>query len=233
MHCRRVRSYLSAYSNDELTGTILRDVREHLSGCRECRSEEAIYRSMRLATRQLPARHLGVDFNSQILDRVAKERFAETRTQAYMPKASPSFVWRRLVPAVVSVCAIAIVAISLVNALGDKSPDGAQQIAGVNVGANDDYLRVHPLDNRTARLNPQWSLNNHLAQTDRMVRLTSSMTQTPEFDRRGALAGNQTELMFRDSRDPNTIYYYRVRPVGREVNQTVTNASYKESDKVY
>jgi hypothetical protein len=188
---------------------------------------------MRLATRQLPGRYLGADFNPRILDRVAKERFAETRTQAYMPKAAPSFVWRRLVPAVVSVFAVAVVAISLVSFPGGKPHDGSQSADGVDLSKNDEYLRVHPLENRIAQLNPQWSLNNHLAQTDRMARVTNSMTQTAGFERRGALTGIQAEFLFRDSRNPNTIYYYRVRPVIRVDNQTVTNASYKESDKVY
>jgi hypothetical protein len=188
---------------------------------------------MRLATRQLPGRHLGVDFNPRILDRVAKERFAETRTQAYMPKAAPSFVWRRLVPAVVSVFAVAVVAISLVGLPSGKSKDGLRLAEGVNIGENDDYITAHPRADRIAHLNPQWSLNNHLAQTDRMARVTNSMTQTAGFERRGALTGIQAEFLFRDSRNPNTIYYYRVRPVIRVDNQTATNASYKESDKVY
>jgi len=233
MHCRRVRSFLSAYSNDELTGAVLRDVRGHLSGCRECRNEEAVYRTMRLANRHLPGRHLGADFNSRILDLVAKERFAETRTQAYMPKAVPSIVWRRVIPAVVSVCAVVIVAVSLVGFPGYKSQNGSQTATGVDVSKNNEYLSVQPKDVRIDQLNPQWSLNHQLAQTDRFDLLTSSMTQTTGFERHRAFAGNPFEFLFRDSRDLNSIYFNQTRPVGRGDSQTVTNASYKESDKTY
>ena len=43
MRCRRTRSFLSAYSNDELTGRQKRAVAEHLAECAECRREEAVY----------------------------------------------------------------------------------------------------------------------------------------------------------------------------------------------
>jgi hypothetical protein len=231
MHCRKVRSYLSAYSNDELTGAVLREVRGHLANCRECRSEEAVYRSVRLAARQLPGRHIGADFNARILDRIAKERFAETRTRAYLPKPAPSMVWRRVVPVVSSVFVVALLAVGVAKFSGGSTPNtsGAGQI--VDIGKNDDYLTAQP-----ANLNREWSLNNHMAQSDRMSALTTSMTQTAGFEPSGSLAGvqsGQSGIWFRDSRHPYTIYFYRVRPVIRFENQSVTNASYKESDKVY
>lgn len=226
MHCRRVRSYLSAFSNDELTGAVLHQVREHLSNCRECRAEEAVYRSVRLATKQLPSRHLSADFNARILDRVAKERFAETRNRAYLPKAAPSVVWRRLVPVLSSAAVIALVAIG-VSQFKSGSGAGTVPAPTVNVAQNNDYLTVQPL----AR---DWSFDSHVAQTDRMSSLTSSMTQP--FDRSASLAGSHSStngVWMRDPRLPGMIFLYRVRPVVRTNNSTAVNASYKESDKVY
>ena len=227
MHCRRVRSYLSAFSNDELTGAVLREVREHLSNCRECRSEEAVYRSVRLATKQLPSRHLSADFNARILDRVAKERFAETRNKAYLPKAAPSILWRRLVPVLSSAAVIALVAIGVAQFKTSNGSNLASLPAPVEIGQINDYLTVQPL----AR---DWSLDNHLAQTDRISNLTSSMTQP--FDRSASLAGSRSStngVWVRDPRLPGMIFLYRVRPVVRTNNSTAVNASYKESDKVY
>lgn len=231
MHCRRVRSYLSAYSNDELNGAVLREVREHLSNCRECRSEEAVYRSVRLAARQLPAAHVGADFNARILDRVARERFAETRTKAYLPKPAPSIIWRRLVPVVSSVFVVALMAIGVAKFTGTPAVDTTSGSQAVDIGKNDDYLTAQPVN-----LNRDWTLNNHLAQSDRMSALTTSMTQASGFEPSGSLAGaqnGQTGIWFRDSRYPGTIYFYRVRPVDRVGHQSISNASYKESDKVY
>lgn len=226
MHCRRVRSYLSAFSNDELTGAVLREVREHLATCRECRSEEAIYRTVRLATRQLPSRHIGADFNAKILDRVARERFAETRTKAYLPKAAPSMVWRRLVPVLSSVAVIALVAIGVAQ-YTPAPQESTGTSAAVDIGKNDDYLTVQPMSR-------DWRLDSHLAQSDRITNLTTSMTQP--FNPANSLAGTRTGnsgVWIRDPRMPGMIYLYRVRPVIRMENPTATNASYKESDKVY
>ncbi len=227
MHCRRVRSYLSAFSNDELTGAVLREVREHLATCRECRSEEAIYRSVRLATHQMPNRHLSADFNAKILNRVANERFAETRAKAYLPKAAPTFVWRRLVPVLSSVAVIALVAIGV--AQYTPSPNKTNGgTASVDIGKNDDYLTVQPMSR-------DWRLDNHLAQSDRITNLTTSMTQP--FDPSASLAGNRSGNSGVWVRGPRMqggyIYLYRVRPVIRMDNPTATNASYKESDRVY
>jgi len=216
-----------------LTGAILRDVREHLSTCRECRNEEAVYRSMRLATKQVSENHLSRDFNTRLMDRLAQERFAETRSKAYLPKPAPLLQWRRLVPAVVSVVAIALVAVSFSQFSG--SPIAQGPVAAVSVGENDDYLTAQPLRDRneTAQLKPEWSLNGHMAQTDRLSRLTSSMTQRSGFDNSAESGGFQPIAILRPGHQPFVLYFYRVKPVIKTYDQTGTDASYKESDRVY
>jgi hypothetical protein len=186
---------------------------------------------VRLAARQLPSGHVGADFNARILDRVARERFAETRTRAYLPKPAPSIIWRRLVPVVSSVFVVALMAVGVAKFTGSPVGDTSSGGQVVDIGKNDDYLTAQPV-----RLNRDWTLNNHLAQSDRMSALTSSMTQATGFEPSGSFAGVQTGesgIWFRNSRQPGTIYYFRVRPVIRYDNQSISNASYKESDKVY
>jgi hypothetical protein len=201
-------------------------VREHLATCRECRSEEAVYRSVRLTTRQLPSHHLSADFNAKILNRIANERFAETRTKAFMPKAAPSFVWRRLVPVLSSVAVIALVAIGVAQYTPNQQETAGSAVA-VDLGRNDDYLTAQPLPR-------DWRLDSHLAQSDRITSLTTSMTQP--FDPSASLAGTRSGnsgVWMRDPRMPGMIYFYRIGPSIRIDNSAAVNASYKESDKVY
>ncbi len=58
---------------------------------------------------------VSADFNNQLMERIANERFAETRakahTKAFLPQSAPRFAFRRLVPALVSVSAVAALAI--------------------------------------------------------------------------------------------------------------------------
>ncbi len=223
MHCRRVRSYLSAFSNDELTGALLRDVREHLSTCPDCRREEAVYRSMRLTTKQMQSRQLSSDFNSRLIDRLAQERFAETRTRAYLPKPAPWLLWRKLVPMAVSVVAVALMAVNLLQVPDDNHPN--KKVPPVSIAQNDDYLTAMPLKR-------DWTLNNQLAQTDRLSRLTNSLTQPAGFSGEEFASQAQPGLVFRDGR-PYLVFIYPVPPVIRVYDQSGRNVADKENDKVY
>ncbi|MBI5266862.1 MAG: zf-HC2 domain-containing protein [candidate division Zixibacteria bacterium] len=232
MHCRRVRSYLSAFSNDELIGALLREVREHLATCPECRREEAVYRSIRLSARQFSDGHVKPDFNTRLMDRLAQERFAETRTKAYLPHRAPR-IWWRLAPVAVSAVAVLLVAISFIKSPDDqntpKPPDFAQ------TGQDNSYLTVQPRGNpnMTANLKPDWSLNNHMAQSDRLSRLTNSMTEASAFSDQDMIRRLQPGLVIQNGQ-PYLVFFYREQPVIRVYDQPgSTNAAYKESDRVY
>ena len=232
MHCRRVRSYLSAFSNDELTGALLREVREHLSACPDCRREEAVYRSIRLSTRQISTRHVLPDFNTRLMDRLAQERFAETRSKAYLPKRAPR-LWWRLAPVAVSAVAVLFLAVSFV--LSPDNQTSPQLRVATTPGQNNEYLTAQPHGNpnMTAHLKPNWSLNSQMAQTDRLARLTNSMTQSSAFGDRELVGQLQPGLVMRNGQ-PYVIFFYRVQPVIKGYDQPgSTNAAYKESDKVY
>ena len=82
MRCRKARSLTSAYSNDELTSRKLTSLRGHLANCAACRQEAALIRSIRLASPTLQSEPLSDDFNQKLLNRIAHERFAETRSSS-------------------------------------------------------------------------------------------------------------------------------------------------------
>jgi hypothetical protein len=103
MRCRRVLFYLSAYCRGELAGRRQRAVKDHLNACPGCRREEAMFWEINKTIRNLPERKVSDDFDSKLLDRIAKERFKETRTKAYLPKRAPVFGQGKLIPAFVSV----------------------------------------------------------------------------------------------------------------------------------
>jgi hypothetical protein len=106
MRCRRVRFFLSAYCNNELTGSRQQTISEHLDSCPECRREEAVFREIMISAISLPTVKVSDDFNSRLLDRIAQERMAENKGKAYLPKNAPIFGWGRLVPAAATACLV-------------------------------------------------------------------------------------------------------------------------------
>lgn len=232
MHCRRVRSYLSAFSNDELIGALLREVREHLATCPECRREEAVYRSIRLSTRHFSTGHVKPDFNTRLMDRLAQERFAETRTKAYLPHRAPR-MWWRLAPIAVSAVAVLLVAISFVKSPDDQNTPQPPEFT--RTGQDNSYLTVQPHGNPnlTANLKHDWSLGNQMAQSDRLSRLTNSMTEASAFGDRELISQLMPGVVMHNGQ-PYVVFFYRVQPVIRVYDQPgSTNAAYKESDRVY
>jgi len=207
-------------------------VREHLSTCPDCRREEAVYRSIRLSSRQIHTRHVSPGFNTVLMDRLAHERFAETRNKAYLPKRVPK-MWWRVAPVAVSALALLFVTFSFV--LSPDMQNSLQQAVTPSAGQDNSYLTVQPQanPNMTVQLKKDWSLNNQLAQTDRLSRLTNSMTQASAFAGQGQQGILEPGLVVRNGQ-PYVVFFYRVQPVITVYDQRgTTNASYKESDKVY
>ena len=96
MRFRKTRSLLSAFCNGELSGRKHEKVRKALADDEALRREEAVFESIRKASRELPEKTVSDDFNARLLDRIARERFAETRSSAYLPKAAPTCVSKPL-----------------------------------------------------------------------------------------------------------------------------------------
>lgn len=214
MRCRKVRSFLSAYCRDELQSNRRRQVSEHLLGCPACRRQEAVCRDMNTASQEMPTLKVTDGFNQRLLQRVAQERFAETRTKAHLPKAAPLFMWRKLVPAVATACvALLAVIVTLSPSFDGTSP----QYAATESGLDDSYLTVQPTGNpnMTVRLKDDWSLTDHLAQAERINRISNSVIPARSFSRTG-YSGDQAMLTSGGSRPmPFVANHFRMRPVVR------------------
>ncbi|PWB73526.1 hypothetical protein C3F09_05130 [candidate division GN15 bacterium] len=179
MRCQKARSYLSAYCRDELTGRDLLAMREHLAGCALCRREEAAVRTIAAATGSIKGPTVSADFNARLLDRIARERFSETRTKAYMPRRTPVFSWPRLVP-VASVVMLAVLAFVGSNYLWRDRMMGS---SGQQASLDNSYLTVQPVRDREAITNvsPNWSFGSQFVQAERVNRVSGMLTSAAGF----------------------------------------------------
>ena len=206
MRCRKVRSLLSAYSNEELIGQQQVAVREHLSTCAACRKEAAVYASIRQASGELPGIALSDDFNTGLLNRIAQERFSETRTKAYFPRRAPLVSWRLMAPVLVSAALVVFVVISM---LGPAQTERGVTLTDASAQLDDLYLTVQPMNNPNMADNLQknWSLGRQLAKAERLIRISGSLTDRGGFgDLRLASGTGQA---------PYGVDYFRAQPVFR------------------
>ena len=174
MRCRKARSYLSAYCREELDSRRQLAVSDHLMGCESCRCEEAVYRQMNEAVSEIPEMAVSDDFNARLLNRIAEERFAETRTKAYMPKRAPLMIWRQVVPVAVASCLALIAMISMMPS--GEAPAPGQMMAHQS-GLDDSYLTAQPGQNPnvTVNLRQDWSLDQAMARTQRFNRISDAI----------------------------------------------------------
>jgi len=192
MHCRKVRSCLSAFCKGELTGGRQAEIAEHLVRCPECRREEAIFRELGNAMGKLPENKVSVDFNNRLLNRIAAERFRETRTKAYMPKHVPIFGWGKLIPVAATVSLVlAFVFLGGMNLL--HLQDGTAlmtQTDRANNGLDDRYMTVQPEPGHalTQHVNTDWAIKKQVAKAGRIRDLMNRLST------QGYFAGDGTQL---------------------------------------
>ena len=227
MRCRKVRSCLSAFCKDELGSRQRLAVSEHLAECAACRREAALYKSICETSRELTSPGLSSDFNNRLLNRIAQERFEETRTEAYFPKAAPLLSWGRALPAVVSAC---VVILAVIVAL---TPQGNVDHAADNSNLDNAYLTAQPTNNPniTQRMADEWSLNRQLAHVDRINSISDLVV--PNYFGQAIPAGMASSVSphLRQG-SPFAPTYYKVRPVVR-VYLTPEAAAAKEAAEVY
>lgn len=229
MRCRKVRSFLSAYCRDELTGRRQAAVSEHLLDCESCRAEEEVYRQMYAATAELPDEPISEAFNARLLDRIAQERFAETRTRAYLPKSAPLFSWRKAVPVVVSAC-LAIFAV--VSMMPSTDQSGSPTFAGNS--ADDSYLTAQPVNNPNmpVRMHKDWSLDRQLAQAQRASRISDNLMPAGSFGRSYATPVS-VEAPLTGRPVPYLKSNLQMRPVVRTYVSPANTTVNQEGDKPY
>jgi len=185
MRCRRVLSYLSAYCRGELTGRRQRAVRDHLETCPECRREEAVYVEINKAMNRLPELRVSSEFNAKLLDRVAQERFRETRTKAYLPKKVPIFGHGKLIPAFASVCLVLtfvfLGGLDILNRTDKPNVYADREQPAVEL--NDAYLTAEPQPERayTQHTQANWIFKKKLAKANRMRNLMNRLASQNSF----------------------------------------------------
>ena len=229
MRCRKVRSCLSAFCSDELKGRKRLAVREHLATCSGCRREASLYQSMLEAGRELAGPKVSDDFNARLLNRVAQERFAETRTKAYLPKPAPVIAWGRLAPVMSAVAVMALV----VGWFAMSGPNN-----GITTASNDGseaapHMTAQPVDNPnvTGALGKNWSLHQHIQRNDRMARLSKSIMRNVGFNET-PMAGLTFRVTRQPGRVPYVTTYFRIQPIIR-VYQSSNRMVAQEDDLVY
>lgn len=204
MRCQKVRYYLSAYYRGELSGGKRKAIAAHLKSCPACQQQEAAVREIAEASESLPEFRVSSDFNARLLNRIAAERFQETRNKAYFPKRVPIINWGRTIPVVATACfAVAFVLAGGLRNLGiQKDSAPAYEVASNNTagttGLNESYMTVQPdVDHRafTQHAASGWAFQKQLAKANRIRGLMSSLASQKNFESCCAPITNNPYLM--------------------------------------
>jgi hypothetical protein len=212
MHCRKVRSLLSAACSDELDSRLQAVVKDHLASCPSCRKEASYYSSLRLATRELPKKTLSEDFNARLLNRISQERFQETRTRAYLPRRAPRLTWRTLTPVLVTAClALVVVGNFLYN--GKLFTPNAPT-STLPTSMDDRYLTAQPGNNPNLAvgLRQDWSLKQQLARAERLEQISRGLANQYGFGNMYLTSGTMTAGSIDPTMSP---FFLRQQPVYR------------------
>jgi len=229
MRCRKVRSLLSAACSEELDARQHAEVREHVASCPSCKREYAVYASIQEAAREIPDEPISDDFNARLLNRIAQERFAETRTKAYLPKRAPRFQWRSLVPVAVVAGLLAVVTLNVYQPSQEMS--SSVPTASTPIHMDDRYLTAQPSSNPnlTVAMEGSWTLNQQLARTERLDQISQRLTSNRAFVNQltsGTMVRSQTIR-------PNLGRFFHVPGVTYHFYRVSTPTSGGESGQAY
>lgn len=211
MRCRKVRSFLSAYSKEEVSAGMAAKIKTHMDDCASCRRELEAVRSVQAMVKGIPGRRTADDFTARLLTRVAQERFAETRTKAYLPKRIPLLGGVRL--AMITTTAVVVLALGVSFNVGERflSPSMPQAtLTSATPGSavdEDSYLKVQPTDNPL--LNEHKSVSRMIAQYNRWREYSKSLRSHSAAEQ---FAGNGTTVMAAAQTVGGT-GEFRVRPI--------------------
>lgn len=218
MRCRKVRFYLSAYCRDELDGAKRLEIDKHLSGCAMCRKEEAVHRLIGENIEDQPALKVSDNFNANLLNRIGQERFAETRTKAYMPKAIPFPLWAKITPAVATLSLILFVTLTYFSPL-QRDNNLIDRFASVTTTNNldDSYQTVQPVNNPNMieTVDHNWSFNNTLARSERVQQIHQNLIAPEGFYQASALTNssnknyNRVPYQYRRTQPIIRVYFFQ------------------------
>ena len=92
MNCRKVQSYLSAYSENSLSSDQLNELEVHIRDCKSCEREKLLVDEILVAAKSLPTKQVPEDFNLKLFSRIYAEQ--NNPTESYLPLREPSFLRR-------------------------------------------------------------------------------------------------------------------------------------------
>ena len=226
MRCRKARSYLSAYSKGELSGGRSTRVGRHLEHCSACRRESDIVRSVGEVMKNLPQLRASGDFNARLLQRIGRERFAETRTKAHLPGRIPRLGALRLA----TIGATAVVVLAAATGVNLTSPifrPGALPVAVISPEggstADDLYLTIQPTNNPL--LNERKSISRMVAQYNRWREYSRSLREHSAEEQFLGGDAAMTLASTRTAVDNYPAIDYRIRPVVRNYLIVPDNSS--------
>ena len=174
MHCQRVRSFLSAYCKGELPEKRSRAIADHLNSCPPCRREEASEQEINQLVSRMPRQTVSSDFNTRLLDRIARERFNETRNKAYLPKKRVPVVGLNRMAAIVA-AACFILAFIFAGGIDKIMPQNDQLEIAETVPLNDAYETVQPQSEH-------WVFKEQLQRATRIKNLMQRLSGESQFN---------------------------------------------------
>ncbi|MDD4051573.1 MAG: hypothetical protein PHR28_06715 [candidate division Zixibacteria bacterium] len=211
MRCRKVRSFLSAYSKEEVSVGTAAKIKKHMDDCASCRRELGAIRSVQAMVKGMPGLKASDDFTARLLTRVAQERFAETKSKAYLPGRIPLFGGVRL--AMITTTAVVVLALSISFNVGERFmspsvPQAALTSDTAGSAADEDrYLSAQPTDNPL--LNEHKSISRMVAQYNRWREYSKTLRSHSAAEQ---FAGTGTTVMAASQTVGGT-NEFRVRPI--------------------
>jgi negative regulator of sigma E activity len=193
-----------------LTGRKKKAIRERLAEDASLREEEQALRLIREATRSLPKDCVSDDFNSRLLNRIATERFAETRSKAMLPRRSvPLPLFARLAPVVVTAAVVLVVGAFWMYPNGENVPYSADS------RLDDTYLTAQPQNNpnMTVAVSQDWSLEKALQQSRRVTRIFNQLTSGQGFVPAHRQGDARRVSVRQPVNSPYVSHYFQVVPV--------------------
>ena len=115
---------------------------DHLANCKSCGQDYQNFRWIIRSSTEMKSFPVSEGFSNRLLDRIAHERFAETRTKALLPKPAPSFLVRRLLPAFATAALIVFVGINYFSTENNAGSNMTR--ANSSQSVNDSYLTAQP-----------------------------------------------------------------------------------------
>jgi hypothetical protein len=181
MRCRKVRSFLPASYRNELPVKRKQSVEEHLQQCPDCRQVETAYRDLFEASRIMENHSVSEDFNARLLNRIARERFRETRTKAYFPKSIPIVTANRVAAVVATICFI--MAFIYAGGINSLVGNDSGTLAVSPNSLDESYRTVQPETNRALaeHVTKDWAFRKQLARANRIKQLMYQLSNNTNY----------------------------------------------------